>query len=323
MMELFAQPTFAGFRCQMLVRLIPSALLAVLALGPTTANRADAARSTPVVNVEVVTPATERPLLPGERLTVKVRLDVKGNGPVEDLVAIMSSPYLPTRLQPFEHDPATQETVTELDIQTPAAEDFPAHRRFLPLMFSVAQRKNGRLVTLAKHTLTLTVDLDSSNGQAPTARQSESGTEPTLTDAPPADPVGIVELPAQAIALEPPRIDEHSLLPEASAKPSPAYWQRVKGRIADRMRAHRRSDLDTRLLTTPTVHFRLFANGRAESIRLDPGSGDSTFDQTLLDSVADAQPFPPFPENVTDPHLDVHLTIPAIPARPGAPSLPQ
>jgi hypothetical protein len=32
-------------------------------------------------------------------------------------------------------------------------------------------------------------------------------------------------------------------------------------------------------------------------------------------AVVEAQPFPPFPPDVTDPHLEVHIAVPMVPTR--------
>lgn len=268
------------------------------------------------LNVEVVTPAPKEGEGAAQRVTLKLHFDASARPAQDEVVALLRSPYLPTRLLPLDREEATHGWTATIDLDPPDFTGLPSDRNLVPITCLIAQRRGGQLLTLATHTVRVTVNAAASTETAPRTAGPSAPKESGLADAPEAEPIGMVDPPPQAIALAPARIKEQSLLPETSPKPSPAYWRGVKARIIQRVRERHQQTTGTRSLGAPTVHFRLFANGTAQSIRLEPGSGDTQFDQAVVQSVLDAQPFPPFPTEVSDPHLDVHLTLPSLPARP-------
>ena len=291
-----------------------SAAMLVFALAFGTTPSTHAAGSSLAVSIDLIAPASGEVILPGDRFTFRLSVTDTEPSSTEDLVAVISSPHLPTRMVPLNADPGSTEASADIDIDAPFFEESTADRRRLPLTFRIAHRTGQRLVTRATRTLQLTVTVPRESNRQPADSASGQPHKLALTDAPTADPVGVLDPPLKALAVAPARIQEESLLPHNAAKPSPAYWEGIKGRITERIREH------TTTLTgapgpTPTLHFRLFANGSAQSIRLDPGTGNAPLDQLLLQSVIDAQPFPPFPPDVADPHLDVHLAVPSLPGR--------
>ncbi|GKS59448.1 hypothetical protein YTPLAS18_29750 [Nitrospira sp.] len=292
-----------------------AAVLVFVVLVFGTTPNADAADSSLAVNIDLIAPASGEAILPGDPFTIRLSLTDPTQSPPEDLVVVISSPHLPTRMVPLDANPGSTEASADVDIDAPFFEDSASDRRRLPLTFRIAHRTGQRLVTRATRTFQLTVTIPRESDHQPAGPASDAPRTLALTDAPTADPVGVLDPPLKALAVAPARIEEQSLLPSHSAKPSPAYWERVKGRITERISEHTFTSTGTMPGRTPTLHFRLFANGSAQSIRLDPGTGNAAMDQLILQSVVDAQPFPPFPPDVADPHLDVHLAMPPLPTR--------
>jgi TonB family protein len=60
---------------------------------------------------------------------------------------------------------------------------------------------------------------------------------------------------------------------------------------------------------TVKVRFKLYPNGRAQLIEIEKGSGAREIDEAGIYSVVHAQPFPPFPSELGDDAVDVHLRM--------------
>ncbi|MFM8551611.1 MAG: TonB C-terminal domain-containing protein, partial [Nitrospiraceae bacterium] len=150
-----------------------------------------------------------------------------------------------------------------------------------------------------------------------TERAAEVKPEPAQPEAvpePPAPPVP----PAVAESAPLPGIERESVSPVVDAaiaetdmplpKPPPVavdYWQTLEQRVTAQFRQRVRAKaLPVRL---PRVQFRLYWDGIARTITLERSSGSLQLDQAGMDSVIDAHPFPPFPGNLTDPYVDVHV----------------
>ncbi len=275
------------------------------------------ATSQPPVSLEVDLTPADQPVNGDSpsQMTLVIHVDAQGPSALEELVAIIRSPFLSTRLLPLEGETGSSQLAATLDLFPQEFSGLPEGRRLAPVTCVIAQRRGGHLITLASRTLSLRVP-----EAAPPAVTNSGATpmpagETPLVEAPSADPVGVVDPPLEAIALVPARIKEHSLVPDTQTKPSPAYWRAVKARILQGVREQAADPAADRPRMAPTVHFRLFSNGAANAIRLDPASGDTAFDEALVQSVAKAQPFPPFPAGVSDAHLDVHLALPMVAGR--------
>lgn len=299
----------------------------VLTSAPSTALVEAKVPARHTLDVEVTLPDTADDTTHSGHLTLSLRFDaVDRVPPDDDLVALIRGPHIPTRLLPLTREEATAPLSATVDLDVQDFVDLPPYQRHVPITCIIAQRKGQQLVTLASRTVSVDVPLappTSVTQSAETPAAAPQGTDKGpaasaatggghLTDAPEADPVGILDPPLEAIAVRPPRIKEQALVPEGPTSPSPAYWHALKLRIMQRVRPHQATPAAEHPLAAPTLHFRLFANGTTQSIRLDPTSGDPQVDEAVLKSVTAAQPFPPFPSGVTQPHVDVHLALPPL-----------
>ncbi|MBM4132375.1 MAG: TonB C-terminal domain-containing protein [Nitrospira sp.] len=97
------------------------------------------------------------------------------------------------------------------------------------------------------------------------------------------------------------------------------YWQAVEQRVTTQFR--QRVKAGTTSVRLPRVQFRLYWDGVARMIALERSSGSPQVDLAGMDSVVDAHPFPPFPDNISDLYVDVHVEFaapkPAVPPRRG------
>lgn len=93
--------------------------------------------------------------------------------------------------------------------------------------------------------------------------------------------------------------------PISVALESMDYWQALEQRVTAQFRQRvlaKRSPI-----RWPRVQFRLYWDGLARIIALERSSGNPHVDLAGMDSVVGAHPFPPFPENMADPYVDVHV----------------
>jgi TonB family protein len=102
---------------------------------------------------------------------------------------------------------------------------------------------------------------------------------------------------------------EEDLVPVASPGEGKAYWQHVSYLIsqswARQIRGIRREPSGE----TVKVRFKMFPNGRAQLIRIEKGSGAREIDEAGIYAVVNAQPFLPFPSELGEDAVDVHIRM--------------
>ncbi|MCX5728388.1 MAG: hypothetical protein NTZ28_06060, partial [Nitrospirae bacterium] len=57
------------------------------------------------------------------------------------------------------------------------------------------------------------------------------------------------------------------------------------------------------------VRFKMFPNGRAQLIEIEKGSGAHEIDEAGIYAVVNAQPFLPFPDELREDAVDVHVRM--------------
>ncbi len=133
---------------------------------------------------------------------------------------------------------------------------------------------------------------------------------------PPKNPPGKIDLAAGraepvpgAIPLISEELVEEDLLPSRSAQPAPTYWDLVRdllNRGWNRATGHLPASFSPQ---TVQVQFRLYPGGHAQLLQIADGSGASEIDQAGILAVADAQPFPPFPQGVGNKPIEIHVRL--------------
>ena len=102
---------------------------------------------------------------------------------------------------------------------------------------------------------------------------------------------------------------EEDLVPFASPGKGKAYWQHVSHLIsrswARQIRGIRRAPSSE----TVKVRFKMFPNGRAQLIEIEKGSGAREIDEAGIYAVVNAQPFLPFPSELGEDAVDVHIRM--------------
>jgi len=137
------------------------------------------------------------------------------------------------------------------------------------------------------------------NSELPLIRPEESQSEDVILDEvkPAVEPVSTGTLA------------EEDLIPFASPGEGKAYWQHVSHLIsrswARQVRGIRRAPSSE----TVKVRFKMFPNGRAQLIEIEKGSGAREIDEAGIYAVVNAQPFLPFPSELEEDAVDVHVRM--------------
>ncbi|HEY5573816.1 MAG TPA: energy transducer TonB, partial [Anaerolineales bacterium] len=88
-----------------------------------------------------------------------------------------------------------------------------------------------------------------------------------------------------------------------------AYWQHVSQLISRSWARQVRGIRHAPRSETVKVLFKMFPNGRAQLIEIEKGSGTREIDEAGIYAVVNAQPFMPFPSELGEEAVDVHVRM--------------
>ena len=136
-------------------------------------------------------------------------------------------------------------------------------------------------------------------GEVPPVRPEESPGEDVIVDEvqPAVEPVS-----TGALA-------EEDLVPFASPGEGQAYWQQVSQLISRSWARQVRGVRHAPRSETVKVRFKLFPTGRAQLIEIEQGSGTRAIDEAAIYAVVNAHPFLPFPSELGEDAVDVHVRM--------------
>lgn len=226
--------------------------------------------------------------------------------PEEQLVAVFESLAYPHRLVGFVPDEASGELVASTRFESrPIA---AGAGQPLRMEVVVARLRGMRLETVFSGAAYLTTVPAPSAPPGPAAAPSHGTAllEALLEEAPATDRGG---RPVEPILL-PDEIKVEELGGGSRAVPGPVYWKNVSESVArhwQQRRAQLRKDRAARSLR---VQFRLYPQGFAQLVQVERSSGDTIVDEAGLHTVLSLSPFPPFPPDIREPSVDVHLDLP-------------
>lgn len=102
---------------------------------------------------------------------------------------------------------------------------------------------------------------------------------------------------------------EEDLIPFASPGEGKAYWQHVSHLISRSWARQVRGIRRAASSETVKVRFKMFPSGRAQLIEIEKGSGAREIDEAGIYAVVNAQPFLPFPGELGEDAVDVHVRM--------------
>jgi hypothetical protein len=277
---------------------------------PPASSAVEPKRSAPVLTFNLSSSSENGLLDPEKVFELSVRL--KGLQPRrdEELVAIFESLAYPHRLVAFTPDEASG----DLTVSTrfgPRPISATADGQPIRMEIVVARLRGLRLETVFVHVVYLTTVPSPSAPSVPSeaAPASSPGTallEALLDEAPSTDREG---RPVQPLLL-PEDIREEHLGEGPSTVSSPVYWKQIGETVTRRWQQELFRLGKKRALRDLRIKFELYPGGFAQLIQIERSSGDPFADEVALRSILSLHPFPPFPSDIHEPSIDVHLDLP-------------
>jgi TonB family protein len=275
---------------------------------PSAYSAAEPRHSTPVLAVHF-SPDNEGGLLDsGKAFELSVRLKGLKPGRGDELVAVFESLAYPHRLVAFSPDDASADLTASTKFEpNPGAAG--ANGQPLRIDVVIARLRGLRVETLFSRPVYLTTGLAPSvpSEAAPASARGTAMLDALLEGASATDRHG---RPAEPLLL-PDNIVVEELGGGSTDLSGPVYWKQVSESVAlhwQQRRAQLRKDQAGRGLR---VQFRLYSSGLAQLIQVERSSGDPIVDEAGLRTVLSLHPFPPFPPDVREPSVDVHVDLPA------------
>jgi TonB family protein len=170
------------------------------------------------------------------------------------------------------------------------------------IQVTFARSRQNKLERFMRRVVYLTMDRSeraNESPESPPARPEEPQSEDLILDEvkPAVEPVS-----TGALA-------EEDLVPFASPGEGKAYWQQVSHLISRSWARQIRGIRHAPSSETVKVLFKMFPNGRAQLIEIEKGSGVREIDEAGIHAVVNAQPFLPFPSELGDEVVDVHVRM--------------
>ncbi len=240
-------------------------------------------------------PQTGKPVT----LTIVLGGVTSGMTPVVAICESMVFHAQTVTLEPDAESMALKGTVT--------LEPIPMSRTSVPpraarVQVTFARSRQDKLERFMRRVVYVTLDRSepvNENSELPPVRPEESQSEEVILDEvqPAVEPVA-----TGALA-------EEDLVPLASPGEGKAYWQHVSQLISRSWARQVHGIRRAASSETVKVRFKMFPNGRAQLIEIEKGSGAREIDEAGIYAVVNAQPFLPFPSELGEDAVDVHIRM--------------
>lgn len=270
-------------------------------------SAAEPRQSAPVLKCDL-SPNNENGLLDtGQAFEFSVHLKGLKPGRGDELVAVFESLAYPHRLVAFSPDDASADLIASTRFEPVTA---GANGQPLRIDVVIARLRGLRLETVFSRAVYLTTGPAPSvpSEAAPTSAHGTALLDALLEEAPATDRNG---RPVEPLLLPDNIVVEETGGEKSPDVSGPLYWKQVSESVAlnwQQRRAQLRKDQAGRGLR---VQFRLYPTGFAQLIQVERSSGDPNVDEAGLRTVLSLHPFPPFPPDVREPSVDVHVDLPA------------
>jgi TonB family protein len=238
----------------------------------------------------------------GKPLTLSITLGGVSQGAVP-IVALCESILFERQLITLEPDVDTATLKAEVTLDPMPTSRTSVHQKAARIQVTFARSRPDKLERFMKRIVYVTLDHQdpaSDTTEPAVVRPEEPSSGDLIVDEPQAS--GIAPVHSGALI-------EEDLMPLAEPGQGRAYWQQVSLVVsrswARQVRGARRGPSSE----TVRVRFKLYPNGRAQLIEIEKGSGVREIDEAGIYAVVNAQPFPPFPGDVGDEPVDVHVRM--------------
>jgi TonB family protein len=240
-------------------------------------------------------PQTGKPVT----LTIFLGGVTSGNTPVVATCESIVFQAQTVTLEPDTESMALKGTVT--------LEPIPMSRTSVPhkaarVQVTFARPRQDKLERFMRRVVYVTMDRSEpadESSELPSVRSEESQSEDVVLD----------EAKLAVAPVETADLAEEDLVPFASPGEGMAYWQHVSHLISRSWARQVRGIRRAASSETVKVRFKMFPNGRAQLIEIEKGSGAREIDEAGIYAVVNAQPFLPFPSELGDDVVDVHVRM--------------
>jgi len=165
-----------------------------------------------------------------------------------------------------------------------------------------ARSRQDKLERFMRRIVYVTMDRSepaNESSELPSVRPEESQSEDVILD----------EVQPAVAPVATGALAEEDLVPFASPGEGKAYWQHVSHLISRSWARQVRGIRHAPSSETVKVFFKMFPNGRAQLIEIEKGSGAREIDEAGIYAVVNAQPFLPFPSELGEDAVDVHVRM--------------
>lgn len=277
------------------------------AWAPPAFSAVESHRAAPALEFVVSLPNQTGLLTPGEPFDFSVRLKGLKPGRGEELVAVFESPAFASRLVSLESDGTSADLAASTKLSSPPMA-VNAESQPIRVEVSVARLNGLRLHTVLQRTVYLTAGTPAappSSGQAQPAH-STSLLDALLDGASATDRHG---RPVEPL-LPPEDIREEGSAEGRPTVSGPVYWKQVSEMVTKRWQQELSQMGKGRTVQGLRVKFQLHPGGFAQLIQIERSSGNPIVDEAAMRTVLSLHPFPPFPPDIRDPSVNVHVDLP-------------
>jgi len=274
---------------------------------PPLSSAAESRRDTPTLEFDIALPNKTGLLNAGEPFNFSVRVKGLKPGRGEELVAVFESSAFPSRLVSLESDGSSEDLTASTQLSShPMA--MSASSQPIRVEVIVARLNGLRLHTVLQRTVYLTAGPPPapSNGDHSPPAPLTSPLDSLLDQASATDRFG---QPVQPLLL-PEDIREENLGEGPPMVQSPVYWKQIGETVTKRWGQELSQLGKGRAARDLRVKFQLYPGGFAQLIQIERSSGNANVDEAALRTVLSLHPFPPFPPDVREPSVDVHVDLP-------------
>lgn len=240
-------------------------------------------------------------ILSGKSITLTVMLGgvAQGSAPI---VAICESVHFQSQTLTLEPDtaPMVMKGTVTLEPIPPSRTSVPPKVARIQVTF--ARSRQDKLERFMRRIVYVTLD-----PQEPSSDSSDP--PPVRPDEPRNDDLIVDEVQPDVEPLSTGKMDEEDLLPLPSPGEGTAYWRQISYLVSRSWSRHVRGIRQASSGEAVKVRFKLYPNGRAQLVEIEKGSGAREIDEAGIHAVVNAQPFPPFPSELGEDAVDVHVRM--------------
>lgn len=238
----------------------------------------------------------------GKSLNLAITLGGVSQGTVP-VVAICESVLFESQTVTLEPDEDSMTLQAVVTLEPLPMSRTSIHPKAARIQVSFARFRQDKFERFMRRIVYVTLDRQepsaADSGDTPPVRPEETNAVELVPD----------EIQPDALPVSTGELAEEDIMPLADPAQGKAYWQHVSHLVsrswARQVRGVRRGPSSE----TVRVHFLLFPNGRAQLIEIEKGSGAREIDEAGIYAIVNAQPFPPFPTEVGEEAVDVHVRM--------------